>query len=346
MAKFKRITLDANAWDQALASCPDRVVFQTAAWHEFLAQTQKGELIRAALMEKDDILGYFSGFLVRKLGLKILGSPFPGWSTVYMGFNLRPDVPRRVALEALSDFAFKDLRCGYLEMVDSFLSPEDVKDLGFTVRMHPTLEIDLTQTEDAIFNGMDSVCRRNLRKAEKSGVIIEEARDEKFADEYSDQLKDVFAKQGLVPHYGADRVRALIKNLLPTGMLLLLRAKDPEGRCIATGIYPACHQTAYYWGGASWRQFQGLRPNELLHWTAMRHWKSRGVRIYNLVGNMDFKKKFGGRETSAPAVGKARNSVIAFSREVAPRAVRAVSRIAWKLKSLRGKSGVPAAIDE
>ncbi len=67
---------------------------------------------------------------------------------------------------------------------------------------------DLTKSEDELFNGMDSACRRCVRKAEKSGVVIEEAHDPAFANEYYEQLKDVFSKQGLVPTYDLERVRA------------------------------------------------------------------------------------------------------------------------------------------
>ena len=82
-------------------------------------------------------------------------------------------------------------------------------------------------------------------------MFVEEAQDLAFADDYYAQLKDVFAKQSLVPTYEVERVRELIKNLLPTGMLLLLRARDQEGNCIATGIFPAMNKTMYFRGGAS-----------------------------------------------------------------------------------------------
>jgi len=50
----------------------------------------------------------------------------------------------------------------------------------------------------------------------KSGVTIEEAHDLAFADEYYEQLKEVFAKQGLVPTYTVERVRSLVKHVGPS----------------------------------------------------------------------------------------------------------------------------------
>jgi hypothetical protein len=113
-----------------LDSFGDRIVFQTRPWLEFVAQTQNAEPVIAALREDNETLGYFTGLLVKRLGFKILGSPFPGWSTPYMGFNLKPGVSRRTAMEALTDFAFDDLKCHHMELMDRRMVPEDCDHLG------------------------------------------------------------------------------------------------------------------------------------------------------------------------------------------------------------------------
>jgi lipid II:glycine glycyltransferase (peptidoglycan interpeptide bridge formation enzyme) len=230
------------------------------------------------LKEGNETLGYFTGLIFRKFGLKILGSPFRGWSTPYLGFNLLPGVPRRAAVEALSDLAFRQLGCLHVEVTDSGLTPEDIAGLGFDHEVHATIVNDLSQTEETLLSSMNSYRRRDIRRAEKNGVVVEEAHDDGFADEFAAQFKDVFAKQGMVPHFGAERVRAFIKHMGPTGALLLLRAREPGGQCIATGVFIGIEPAAFYWAGASWRQFQHLHPNELLQWSAMKYWKARGMR--------------------------------------------------------------------
>src|SRR5208337_1667035 len=211
---------------------------------------------------------------------------------------------------------------------------EDVGGLGFREEEHATLEIDLTQSEEALLSHMTKSCRWTIKKAEKNGVRIEAAVDAEFADEYFAQLKDVFAKQGMVPYFGVERVRALLRHLLPTGALLALRARDPLGRCIATGVYVADHETAFYWGGASWRRHQNLYPNELLQWHAIRYWKQHGIRCYNMVGTMDFKRKFGGAQTAVPMVSKARNWLVSQLSFRAPQFAKAALRLPAKLKLL------------
>jgi len=338
MARFERISLDPIGWEKVLSAFPDRVVFQSPAWLSFLAETQKAEPVFAALKEEGNILGYFSALIMQRCGLRILGSPFRGWSSPYMGFNLFPTTPRRIAAQALSDFAFKDLGCIHFEVVDSHMTLNEIEGLGLTHEIYPTMEIDLSQSEETLFGNMSSSCRRNIRHAEKHGVIIEEASDEQFAEDFSAQFKDVFAKQGLIPHFGADRVRVLIKHVHPTGMLLLLRARDPEGRCIATGVFPAMNQTAFYWGGTSWRQYQKLYPNELLQWYAIRYWKKRGIGNYNMVGNKEFKRRFGGRTTTVAMIRKSKYHLVSFLRSSAPQFVRRAQRLARRVNTLAGEN--------
>jgi len=232
-----------------------------------------------------------------------------------MGFNLLPDVPRREALRVLEAFAFRELRCSYLEVMDDNLSLEDGQSLGFSAHLYGGFRSDLTPSEDEILAGMTSDCRRRIRKSVKSGVTIEEASDDDFAEEYYDLLKDVFGRQGLVPHYDLARVRKLIKHLQPTGRLLLLRGRNAEGRCIATIIYLGMNRLSYGWGAASSRKDQGDGPTEALHWHAMRYWKSRGMRWFDWGGSGKYKKKYGGTPIAIPWFYKAKNQIVLNARE-------------------------------
>src|SRR5581483_5107243 len=181
----------------------------------------------------------------------------------------------------------------HVEVSDRLFRPDDGASAQFGTNTYETYKSDLTLSEDELFKRMDSACRRCIRKAEKTGVVIEEAHDLAFADEYYDQLKDVFAKQGKVPTYGVDRVRALLKHMMSTGRLLAVRARNADGRCIATSLYPGMNDVAFFWGNASWRSEQQWRPNELLHWYALRYWKARGVRMFDWGGGGTYKEKYG-----------------------------------------------------
>jgi hypothetical protein len=319
---LERIDCDACDWS-SLVAYPDRYVSQRREWVEFVAETQRAEPVVAAVRDGAETVGYFTGLVLRKLGIPILGSPFPGWTTPYMGFNLAEGVPRRAALEALLPFAFRTLGCLHVEVKDRLLTLEDGVGLGLETTLYHTFEVDLRRTEEEIWAGFSSACRRAIRKAEKEGVVVEEASDLEFADDYYAQLRDVFAKQSLVPTYDLERVRALIRHLYPTDDLLLLRARDSDGLCIGTAIFPAMNRTAFFWGGASWRSHQILRPNEPIFWHALRYWRARGMDVLDTGGGGEYKRKYGVTEVTVPFFRCSRLRALSLLRTSAKRAVRA-----------------------
>lgn len=295
----------------------DRVIFQTREWVGFVADTQGAEPVVARLHDGGAPVGFFTGLVVRRLGLRILGSPFPGWTTSTMGFNLAPGTSRRAAVEALLPFAYRELGCVHLELKDRLLTLEELDGLGFQSSPFTIFEVDLAPSEDEVFGAMSSACRRAVRKSEKVGVTVEEADPAGFAEEYYAQLCEVFERQSLRPSYDVERVRALIRHLHPTGRLLLTRAVSEDGERIATGIFPAMNGVAYFWGGASRRSHQILRPNEAIFWHAMRHWKARGVTKLDMGGGGDYKRKYGPRELSIPFVRRARLPGLVRMRDLA-----------------------------
>jgi hypothetical protein len=211
--------------------------------------------------------------------------------------------------------------------MDRNLSSGDLDGLDVPCRMYRGFEIDLTRDENELFANMTSACRRCIRKAEKEGIIVEVAHGLEFADEYYAQLEDVFAKQLLVPTYNVERVRQLITHVHPTGHLLLLRARDQNGRGVATGIFPHMNGVLYFWGGASWRKHQHLRPNEAIQWAAMKIGKQNGLHTYDMGGGGEYKRKYGGSEIEVPWFRKSKYPWVQYMRDMAEQSHRVGHRV-------------------
>lgn len=323
MLTLHRLSAEDADWER-MDSMPDRLVFQTREWVEFVARTQKAEPVLAVACDGGVDVGYFTGLVLKRFGVRILGSPFPGWTTDYLGFNLMPGVNRPDAAEALVGLAFGPLRCLHIELCDRYLTRGDLDGTRYEVdTSRRTFVVDLAGDESDVFARMTSACRRAIRKSVKVGVRVEAAHGLSFADEYHNQLQGVFARQSLVPTYDVERVRELIRRLEDTDRLLLLRAVGPDGSGIATGIFLAFNGTAHFWGGASVREQQILRPNEAIFWAAMRWAREKGCSTLDMGGGGEYKTRYGARELRVPRLRCSRIPALTTLRNAAEAAVDA-----------------------
>src|SRR2546430_234512 len=122
---LERIDPAEVEWSQ-LDSLSDRNVFQTREWVEFVEATQAAEPVVARVLDGGRTVAFFTGLLARRFGVRILGSPFQGWATGYLGFNRLEAISNRDAVAALVDFAFGPLGCLHLEFRDRPLAGSDV----------------------------------------------------------------------------------------------------------------------------------------------------------------------------------------------------------------------------
>jgi hypothetical protein len=220
-----------------------------------------------------------------------------------MGLDLNFGVDKIEVINDLVPFLFRTEHCHYIRITDRTINEIEAKQAGFYYNQIATLELKVNLSDDAIFKNMKTDCRNYIRQFERKGAKIEVAiPDEVFAREYYDQLKDVFAKQKLVPNYSVDKVIKLLQSLQPENNVLCLRVLDPEGKSIATSIFPGYNKKFFFWGGASYREYQHYRPNEFMIWTAIKYWRERGCEIFDMVGVRPYKKKFGPSEVNYVAL--------------------------------------------
>jgi hypothetical protein len=313
MISFTRIDFEDMPWEK-LNDFTGANIFHTQPWIKFLVDFLGAEPVLAAVQVDNQVQGYFMGLITRKFGLKILGSPFRGWNTYFMGFNLMPGISYHEVLQAFPKFAFYELGCHFLMIVDAHLKEEECKGLPYHVRKIHNFKIDLTRSNTELFENMQNrYARRSIRRAGKKGVVIEETTDPGFADEYFTQYQQVNERKSLAPEYGVDFVRQMIAYLLPTGNLLLLRARNSEGVCIATHIDLVFNKVAVAWGAASFQEYLTLNPNELIYWYAMKRVKEMGVEEFQLGdGVKQFKEKLGAYKVQAFRLMKARNPWMYF----------------------------------
>lgn len=295
--KFERIALN-NINEKEYNSIPDKTVYTTRPWLNFIAEDSKvRDFILRISDSEGNFLGYFTGFITNKFGIRILGSPFAGWSTCFMGLDLLDRSEQFDILRAIVKYAYKTEKVVYAEIIDRKISVEEAQAENIKAFPVGTLQLDINKDDAGLFKQMKTDCRNFIRQFERRGASLEIAEpDDAFAKDYYDQLIDVFAKQGMVPTYSLEKVKCLLRNLKDSTEILCLRVRNPEGEPIATSLFLGFQKRFFFWGGASYRTQQNYRPNEYMIWTAMQYWRERGCEIFDMVGIRDYKRKFGSHE--------------------------------------------------
>jgi hypothetical protein len=308
--------------DKEFNDFPKKTIFTTKDWLRFIENDQGAKIIIIRIRNDDEIIGFFSGGIVSKYGIKIVGSPFRGWSTCFMGLDIKPkwETVKIELYKRLKDYLISQYKCQFIEITDRNLTFEEASKITTYVKNAKTLELDIDRPIEEIFKEFKTDCRNFIRQFERRGASLEIAEPtETFAEEYYEQLIEVFAKQGLVPTYSLEKVKTLVNALKDTTNILCLKIIDPNGKNIASSIFLGYGQKFFFWGGASFRNGQMYRPNEYMIWFAINYWKKEGYKVFDMVGIREYKKKFSPKEIIYPRIIFAKYKQLVFFRDLAER---------------------------
>lgn len=159
---------------------------------------------------------------------------------------------------------------------------------------------DLTKPEDELWASIDESARRNIRKAERNGVIVRVGTD--LADVmtfYDMHINIRKSKYGLLaqPKNFFENIHRVFSE---TDQIFVLLA-EKDGVPIA-GILFLEHEDGLYYKFNASRQTE-FRPNDLLVWSGIRFGQKRGLKLLDFgisaldqPGLVSFKQKFATEE--------------------------------------------------
>jgi CelD/BcsL family acetyltransferase involved in cellulose biosynthesis len=284
-------------WDILVRTFPDHTLFHRREWLELVGEVHGARVHAVKVDHGGRCIAVWPCLALRKGPFRILASPLPGWSSIYMGPLFTPGADTRAALEAflrkppLARWSYFRLR-----VLDEH-RPVDLAPLGFTrLYRDTTYRLDLRRTEEALWKNLKSECRTRIRKAEKLGIEVRVEQGDDYIDDFWKMSEDVFSRGGIEPTFTLRFAKRLHERLAPNGLLRVLSAFH-GGRRIATLVLPHDDHTMYYWAGGSFAEFRNLPAHNLLHWTAILDARREGLRTYDFVGSKGgpgrFKSTFG-----------------------------------------------------
>jgi lipid II:glycine glycyltransferase (peptidoglycan interpeptide bridge formation enzyme) len=141
--------------------------------------------------------------------------------------------------------------------------------------INATVIVDLTLSEDEIFNNLQKDARWGIKKAQKEGLVVEESVEwETFYDIYTVEMK----WRGINP-MELEKMKEL------TSVFFVCKK---EGKVIAgagiwfSDIYNKEIPRLFF--NASLSDFMSLQPNNLLYWSCILWCKRKGYKEFDLGG--------------------------------------------------------------
>ena len=139
--------------------------------------------------------------------------------------------------------------------------------------------LKLAETEEQMFSRFKSSTRRNVNKAIKEGVRVDVANSPKSMESYYRLHCRTRRDHGLPPQpFLFFRKVQDYLIALGNGFTALAFLGD---LCVAGAVYFHFGRTAIYKFGASNKQYQHVRPNNLVMWEAIRECMRRGCRHFS-----------------------------------------------------------------
>jgi lipid II:glycine glycyltransferase (peptidoglycan interpeptide bridge formation enzyme) len=147
-----------------------------------------------------------------------------------------------------------------------------------------TFQLDLTKTEEELFNNLSSKTRYNVNLAIKKGVQIFENTTQEGMEEYIKILEETTKRQGFYAH-SPDYFRKMWQTIGNSGMLRIFNAVY-EGQILVSWVMFVFNNVLYYPYGASRDLHRDVMASNLMMWEMIRYGKKVGCTKLDMWGSL------------------------------------------------------------
>ncbi len=268
------VDVEGPEW-RALLERSAHTLFHEPQWARVTRRGFGGEIC-AVVFEKDGLpCGGALGFTFRSLWVKFLYFNVPYGGVV-------GEMPDHETLGRLLREVGGVVGVARVRFTDSpMISPAGVA--GFDRVEQSTQILDLGDGDyEALWTGFKARIRRDVRKAERSGVTVVEATSKTEAAEFYDLYLDSMKRNGAVAKYSKGFVDAIDDELRHTGRGAILLARR-EGAAIAGVVIVDSKTMSHYLMGGSTTAGLSYCPNDLLLHSAIRRAVEKGMSSFDFL---------------------------------------------------------------
>ena len=286
--------LTTVGYDEMLLSTPGASFFHTSAWARVLVESYRYKPVYFAQIS--------NGRLSTLVPLMEIRSVLTGKRGVSLPFTdyCDPVTP------AIGDYT------GLLDGVIKFGRKSDWKYFEFRTsqKMNPDASasaihfghvLNIANGESTLFSGLRESNRRNIRRAKREDVAVTICNSLESVAEFF-RLNCLTRKMHGLPPQPYRFFQKLYEHIISKGNGIVALASS-QGKYIAANVYFNFGSQAIYKYGASDKNYQYLRANNLVMWEAIRYYAERGYKSLCFgrtepenTGLLRFKRGWGAEE--------------------------------------------------
>lgn len=262
---------------------PRRSPFHHPAWLAASGQGVGFKNVYVGLYQGRELVGALPGYLARRGPVRLFGSPMRGTMTSYLGpVGFELDGPPEGMIDLImqcSAFVRRKWRVPYARFTLRNAPASGKLPLAENWKQQRagSYRLDLSPGAEAVWKGLKSDCRRNIRKARKAGITLEPLRDPAL---YFQMLDETFRRHATTSFQSVRFFQLVLAGLLPADRLWAWRAMY-AGQEIAVGLFLHDDREMHFISGASLPDFGNLPTSYLLHWHAIETAVRHGLTIFN-----------------------------------------------------------------
>lgn len=257
------------AWDSLLLSHPGYSFFHSSAWAKVLREAYHYKPAYFTFVENGNLkvlvpVMQVDSFLTGKRGVSL---PFTDYNDAIVS----------------KDIFFGDIFNHMIQYGRNFRW----KSLELRGEQNPGLPVSMSRTysrhilnfrgkKDGLFSSLSANTRRNIKKADKSGVKVEICHSLDSIQEFH-ALNCMTRKRHGLPPQPFSFFKKVFEHILSKELGFVVLATYQNVR-IAGAVYFHLGEKAYFKYGASDKNFHHLRPNNLVMWEAIKWYSENGFK--------------------------------------------------------------------
>lgn len=256
-----RNPLLGDSWDDEVRKMPEAGFFHSKAWAAVLAETYGYNPLYMCSFEKDRMTGLMPLMQVKPLPSLQRGVslPFTDYCDPLCGRHDFDNFFNAACITgAKKNWRYLEIRTAK-QLLDN--EPSYASFFGHT--------LDLSEGTKSIYNRLHSSCKRNIKKAEREGVKMKIGNSWEDMQAYYRLHCMTRQRQG-VPPQPIKFFKSIHDHVISKGHGIILSA-EYRGKRIAGNVCFHFDDKAVYKYGASDRNCQDVRANNLVMWEAIQY---------------------------------------------------------------------------